>query len=70
LKRHGEKILERLTMEEKRELRDFVEDLISDGRVLVQILAVGQSSRWNGLGEEIEKIYEELKKSLEALRKK
>ena len=46
---------------EDRTLRDFVEDMVSDGRDLNQILVVALNSRWKNDREEIEKMYRELK---------
>lgn len=42
-----------------RTLRDFVEDMISDGKSLKDTLAVAHSTRWKDKKEEIKKLYSE-----------
>ena len=45
---------------ENRTIEDFVEDMISDGRNLKQILAVAASSRWTNSEDKIKETYEKL----------
>lgn len=45
---------------EKRTAEDFVEDLVSDGRSLVDILAVVLATHWNQEKEQIKEIYKNL----------
>jgi len=47
---------------EIRTLEDFVEDLITDGRDLNQILIVAFNSRWRSHKEEIKKMYRKYRK--------
>jgi len=46
----------------QRTVQDFVEDMVSDGRDLQQILTVAANSRWSSHKEEIKKEYRRLKK--------
>ena len=48
----------------RRTAREFVEDLITDGRTARQILAVAQSTRWNQCIEEVKEIVTEFSKML------
>jgi len=52
---------ERMVNMENRTLEDFVEDLITDGRSLNQILIVAFNSRWRSHEEEIKKMYRKLR---------
>ena len=54
LKRNGEKM--------QRTVQDFVEDMVSDGRGLDEILIVAINSRWSNQMEEIKKEHHNLKK--------
>ena len=45
----------------KRTIREFVEDMASDGKNLNQILTVAANSRWVGDKEEIKKEYRDLR---------
>lgn len=54
LKKYEPKFARKYEMEQtKRELRDFVEDLLSDGRKARQIIIVADNSCWKGLETEI-----------------
>ena len=44
-----------------RTVQEFVEDLLSDGRNLNQILTVAANSRWINDKEEIKKVYYKLR---------
>jgi len=46
---------------ENRTIQEFVEDLVSDGRDLNQILTVAANSRWVNHKEEIKKEYRRLR---------
>jgi len=46
----------------QRTVQDFVEDMVSDGRDLQQILTVAVNCRWANHKEEIKKEYRRLKK--------
>ena len=45
---------------EIRTIQEFVEDMVSDGRDLEQILIVAFNSRWRNFKSEIEKEYRRL----------
>jgi len=49
-------------MTEPRTLRDFVEDLMSEGHSLDYVLTVALASRWSPEQEEIKKIYKSIRK--------
>lgn len=46
---------------ENRTVQEFVEDLASDGRTLIEILTVAANSRWVSHKDEIKKEYCKLK---------
>ena len=46
----------------QRTVQDFVEDMVSDGRGLDEILIVAINSRWSNQMEEIKKEHHNLKK--------
>ena len=46
---------------QNRTVQDFVEDMVSDGKSLNQILIVAANSRWVSHKDEIKKEYSELK---------
>ena len=48
-------------MEQGRTIREFVEDEISDGRSLKEIIAIALCSRWKNQITEIEKMYKDWK---------
>lgn len=47
-------------MNHSRTIQEFVEDMVSDGRDLSQILTVAANSRWKNSKEEIKKEYRRL----------
>jgi len=49
-------------MNQIRTIQEFVEDMVSDGRNLNQILIVAMCCRWKNFKQEIEKEYRRLKK--------
>ena len=50
-------------MDEPRTVEEFVQDLMSDGRNLKQILAVAQCTRWKTYEEEITDCYKKIKRA-------
>lgn len=46
---------------ENRTVQEFVEDMVSDGRNLNQILIVAANSRWVNVKEDIKRVYRELR---------
>ena len=48
---------------EQRTVQEFVEDMVSDGRDLNQILIVASCCYWKNSKQEIEKEYRRLRKS-------
>ena len=48
-------------MENNRTIQDFVEDMVSDGRDLNQILTVASCCRWKDFKQEIKEEYRRLK---------
>jgi len=48
-------------MSKVRTVEEFVEDMVSDGKSLKQILTIALSTRWKSYKEEIEKVYNKLK---------
>lgn len=47
-------------MENIRTIQEFVEDMVSDGKSLKQILVVTFNSRWRNFRKEVEKEYNKL----------
>ena len=47
-------------MNEIRTIEDFVEDMISDGKSLKQILVVAESTRWKNFKKEIKETYQKI----------
>ncbi len=51
-----------IKMEQQRTIQDFVEDMVSDGRDLNQILTVASCCRWKDFKQEIKKECRRLRK--------
>ena len=52
---------------EIRTIRDFVEDLLSDGRSIKEIITVAQNTRWKGHIDEIKEILKVFSKKLKII---